>query len=137
MSEAAVVLEALHAARRAEKEQALFYRALALHAEEADDAVTAERLNGLHADEQHHLSRLTARLLELDQSMEDLPSSAPRGTSLDNWQGNARKREREEIARYESLLRLPLDAKTSAMIREFLEAERRHETELGGKWMAA
>jgi rubrerythrin len=131
------VLDALHAARHAEKEQALYYRALALKAEEADDAVTAERLNGLHADEQHHLSRLTARLLELDQSMQDLPSAAPARVSLDDWETGARQREKNEIARYESLLRLGVDAKTGTMIREFLDAERRHESELGGKWMAA
>jgi len=56
-------LEALHEARAAEKEQAAFYRRLAAEAEALGDDALAERLNGLHADEQHHLSRLTARSL--------------------------------------------------------------------------
>ena len=54
----------LEASRLREKAQTLFYRALAAQAIAAGDDDASERLNDLHADEQHHLSRLTARLLE-------------------------------------------------------------------------
>src|SRR4051812_11687659 len=57
------VVQSLRAARSHEKQQALFYRALAVAAEATDEATLAERLNELHADEQHHFSRLSARLL--------------------------------------------------------------------------
>jgi rubrerythrin len=131
------VLAMLSEARAAEKEQALFYRALALAAEQRGDDAQSERLNGLHADEQHHLSRLSARLVELEQALEDLAVvAAPACNPLD-WEATARWRERAEIARYESILRAPLDARTRAMILEFLESERWHEAELGGKWMGA
>jgi rubrerythrin len=128
---------ALHAARAAEKEQALFYRALALAAEQQDDAVTSERLNGLHADEQHHLSRLTARLVELGETLDPLDGVSPPSSTLSGWEVEARRRERAEVARYEALLDLPLDERTAHILREFLDAERRHASELGGKWMAA
>jgi len=129
--------DALAAARAAEKDQAMFYRALAAQAELAGDAATAERLNGLHADEQHHLSRLTARLVELGRAVEDLGRSRAPEVPLDGWESVARHREREEVARYEAMLRTALDEQTRAMILEFLEAERRHAAELGGKWMEA
>ncbi|MGH7554377.1 MAG: ferritin family protein [Longimicrobiales bacterium] len=128
---------ALHAARAAEKQQALYYRALASHAESVGAVETAERLDGLHADEQHHLSRLSARLVELGQAIEDLSGAAAPEAEFANWESDARMREHEEVVRYEALLRMELDERTAHMIREFLEAERRHERELGGKWMRA
>jgi rubrerythrin len=127
----------LHGARAAEKRQALFYRGLAAAAEERGDAEVAERLNGLLADEQHHLSRLSARLVELGERLEELDAMRPPGVGLDGWEASARSREQVEITRYETMLRLDLDARTTHMIAEFLEAERRHAQELGGKWMSA
>lgn len=131
------VVQRLADARAAEKEQALFYRGLAAAAEEADDADLAERLNGLLADEQHHLSRLTVRLVELDRRLERIDDMTVPARALDGWEAEARERERAEIARYEALLVLSVDARTRALVLEILEAERRHEEELGGKWMGA
>ena len=127
----------LHDARAAEKEQALFYRALAALAEERGDTALSERLNGLHADEQHHLSRLTARLVELNEPLADLSHVASPAVELGEWESVAQVREADEIARYEMLLAQDIDADTRAMIESFLEAERTHERELGGKWMDA
>lgn len=132
-----VVIAALRAAARAEKEQALFYRALSVQAEtDAGSPALAERLNGLLADEQHHLSRLMARLLELGAPVSGLEHDDPK-PSLAGWEAVARQRERAEIARYIALLELAPDARTATMISEFLAAERRHAEELGGKWMGA
>jgi rubrerythrin len=132
-----VILAELHAARAQERTQALFYRALASMAEVGEDAMLAERLNGLHADEQHHLSRLSARLLELGEKLEDLgPPSIPE-VGLEAWETLARSREHVEIERYESLLKQPLDDETSTMLEGFLQAERHHAESLGGKWMDA
>lgn len=128
---------ALHAARIAEKAQSLYYRTLAAQAEEQGDDELSERLNGLHADEQHHLSRLTARLVEMGEAVSDLSTAEPPVAALTNWENVAHAREAEEIARYEVLLRHDLDAHTRAMIGEFLESERRHAEQLGGKWMDA
>jgi rubrerythrin len=133
---AAEALAALHAARRAEKEQTLFYRALAARAEDAADVVTAERLNGLLADEQHHFSRLSARLLELGEALAEF-SGQVGPFSLAEWEEAARASERAEVVRYEQLLAQPLDPRTREMIGEFLDAERQHEKVLGGKWMGA
>jgi rubrerythrin len=130
-------LAALHAARLAEKEQALFYRALAAAAEDVADAELSERLNGLHADEQHHLSRLTVRLVELNESVADLGATTAPAASLEGWEREARRREEAEVVRYETLLRDELDAKTRAMIDQFVAAERSHAAALGGKWMGA
>lgn len=131
------VAAALAEARAAEKDQALYYRALAAAAEDADDALLAERLNGLHADEQHHLSRLTARLVEAGYAVTDLPNVMPPVPALDAWEAEAREREIGEVACYRALLQMPLDERTAAMLREFLAAEERHAEELGGKWMGA
>lgn len=132
-----VILAELHAARAEERTQALFYRALASTAEVSEDADLAERLNGLHADEQHHLSRLSARLLELGERLEDLgPPSIPE-VGLEAWESLARKREHVEIERYESLLGQDLDESTRSMLDGFLVAEKHHAESLGGKWMDA
>ncbi|MEO5510733.1 MAG: ferritin-like domain-containing protein [Longimicrobiales bacterium] len=133
----AAILEELHAARAAERSQSLFYRALASMAEEREDADLAERLNGLHADEQHHLSRLSARLLELNEKLVDLgPPSLPE-VGLEAWEGLAREREHVEIDRYTALIGQELDAHTRNMLTEFLVAEEHHAASLGGKWMDA
>jgi rubrerythrin len=133
----AVSLALLHEARRAEKEQALFYRGLAAQAEDAGDAELSERLNGLHADEQHHLSRLTLRLVELEEMVAELAEARAAVVPLDGWEAEAREREAGEIARYERLLQEELDARTRSMIEQFITAERSHARTLGGKWMGA
>jgi rubrerythrin len=133
VSEAAAVVEALRRAAEAEKAQALFYRALAAAAE---SPALAERLNGLLADEQHQHSRLVARLLELGDPAAVTPQAPPEA-GLPEWESSARRREREEIERYLAILDLELDARTRSMIEEFLAVERRHEEQLGGKWMGA
>ncbi len=130
------VIAALHDARLAEKAQTAFYRGLALKAEWAGDGKAAERLNGLLADEQHHFSRLSARLLELGETFADPPQDSPT-VDLETWETVARPRERAEIQRYERILALDLDSRTRRLIEEFLVAERSHESELGGKWMEA
>ncbi len=131
------ITTALREARAAEKQQARFYRALAAQAEAAADLDAAERLNGLHADEQHHLSRLSARLVELGQGLENTAAISEPTPTLETWESDARGREQREILRYEALLGMSLDERTAQMIREFLQAERRHESLLGGKWMNA
>lgn len=131
------VLAQLHTARGAEREQALFYRALATAAEAAEDAPLSERLNGLHADEQHHLSRLTARLLELGEELDPLPPPSLPEVGLEAWEPLAREREQVEAERYDALLAHELDAHTRRMLSEFLAAERQHAELLGGKFMGA
>ena len=124
--------------RAYERGQTVFYRWLAAEAEAAGKASLSERLNGLHADEQHHLSRLTARLLELGHDPERLGESARPQTPLVGWEQVARVRERREIERYEAALpRVVGDAETRAIVEEILESERQHEVHLGGKWMPA
>lgn len=130
-------LDALHEARAAEKEQALFYRALAAEAEAAGDAATAERLAGLHADEQHHLSRLSARLLELGEPLADLRRVAAPTAKLEGWESVAREREAREVERCRALLDLDLDPETAALVRGILDVEELHEAQLGGKWTRA
>ena len=130
------LVAALQRAREAEKEQAVFYRALAA-AEARGDAALAERFNDLHADEQHHLSRLTARLLELEAAPHDLPAESP-PYGLDGWEDAAAARERGEVVRYEGMLeRARPDEHTAALLREILDTERHHAAELGGKWTTA
>ncbi|HET7234360.1 MAG TPA: ferritin-like domain-containing protein [Longimicrobium sp.] len=131
------LITALQQARVAEKEHALFYRALAAAAEDRADAALSERFNELHADEQHHLSRLTARLLELGATPDDLHPSLE-AAGIDGWEDAARAREDEEVSRYEALLAAgTADAQTAALLREILDTERHHAAELGGKWTAA
>jgi rubrerythrin len=130
-------LDALHHARRAEKDQALFYRALAARAEAVNNAQEAEDLNGLHADEQHHLSRITVRLIELNELVEDLSGATVDAPVYPEWRPVAREREREEIRRYEEIQQLGLDESTAELIAEILDSERHHAETLGGKFMSA
>lgn len=131
------LLSRLAEARRLEKEQTLFYRSLAASAEMNGDAAASERLNELHADEQHHLSRLTARLLELGGDPEDLPGGGPART-LDGWEADAREREGREVAFYDAFLEESfLDPETRAVLEEIRESEDQHRRHLGGKWMSA
>ena len=127
----------LEESRRREKVQTLFYRTLAARASAAGDVQAVERLNELHADEQHHLSRLTARLIELGHTPGDLSTvPAPAGI-LEEWEAEARSREIEEVRWYERATSAALDDTTTAVLAEILEAERHHARELRGKWMSA
>lgn len=129
---------ALEESREREKRQTLFYRSLAAQAEMAGRPDDVDRLNGLHADEQHHLSRLTARLLELGLDPDDLRHVARPETELDGWEEEARRREAEEIEWYEGVLEDEvLDVTSRAVVSEILVSERHHHEELGGKWMSA
>ncbi|HEX5870511.1 MAG TPA: ferritin-like domain-containing protein [Longimicrobium sp.] len=131
------LISALEEARAAEKEQALFYRALAAEAEDRGDDAMSERYNELHADEQHHVSRLTARLLELGAPLADIANLAGERVGMEAWEAAARVREEAEVLRYERLLRGELDAETRGLIEEILDTERHHAAELGGKWTTA
>jgi len=131
------VIEALQAARRAEKAQALYYRALAAKAEDAGDEQAEEDLNGLHADEQHHLSRITVTLVEAKAPLDELNDVASPTSIYPDWQDHARAREEAEIARYEKLLTMKLDENTAALVQEILAVERKHAESLGGKYMSA
>jgi rubrerythrin len=131
------IVEVLHQGRSRESLQTRFYRALSGSAEDRGDHRVAERLNELLADEQHHLSRLSARLLELGESLTD-DRTAPAATDWEGWEEVARAREGEEIAWYERALASGvLDDRTEALFEEILESERKHQEELGGKWMSA
>jgi rubrerythrin len=128
----------LEEARRREKEQTLYYRRLAASAEDEGRHDEAERLNALHADEQHHLSRLTARLLEAGIPPRELRGVPAPESGPEPWEGSAREREVDEVAFYRDLIAMkgwPPD--TRAVLEEILEAETHHARELGGKWMSA
>lgn len=131
------LISALEAARAAEKAQALFYRALAAEAEDRGDAVLSERFNELHADEQHHVSRLTARLLELDACLADIADIVGETVGMDEWEAAAAVREAAEVERYGKMLDETMDAATRALLEEILDTERHHAAELGGKWTTA
>jgi rubrerythrin len=137
VSDPTSVLDLLSESRRREKAQTLFYRHLAAEAEAALDGAASERLNELHADEQHHLSRITARLIELGGAPEDLrPVPAP-VAPFSGWESVARERESAEVTWYEEMLERDLDAATRDVIAEVLESERHHRADLRGKWMSA
>jgi rubrerythrin len=134
-SEALVAL--LEEGREREKSQTLFYRRLAARAQDAGDEPAAERLNELHADEQHHLSRLTARVLELGGTPRDLRGVEAPETLWPDWEELARTREGGEVTWYQAALSSGLDPDTRAVLEEILSSERSHRSELGGKWMSA
>lgn len=130
------VTRVLQEGRRRERAQALFYRALAGDAESADRPRDAERLNELLADEQHHVSRLTARLLELGETPDEGPGALP-SPALEGWEEEARRREEDEVDWYRDALSRVTDEETRAILEEILASERHHREELGGKWMPA
>jgi rubrerythrin len=130
-------IRALAASCAAEKEQALFYRALAALAEESDLEDLSQRFHDLHADEQHHLSRLTARLFEMGHRPPDLSGSITPAVTIEGWEGPARERELAEVERYATIAELDLDPPTRALIHEILGVERMHAEQLGGKWTPA
>jgi rubrerythrin len=131
------LIPALEEARAAEKAQSLFYRALAAEAEDRGDAAMSERFNELHADEQHHVSRITARLLEMGADLADISNLAGDTVAMDGWEPAAAAREAAEVARYEQLLQAAMDDDTRALLTEILDTERHHAAELGGKWTTA
>lgn len=131
------LIPALEDARAAEKEQALFYRSLAAQAEDRGDAALSERFNDLHADEQHHVSRLTARLLELGANLADIADLTSEPVSMDAWTPAAQAREEGEVRRYERLLEAHMDDDTRTLLTEIVDTERHHAAELGGKWTTA
>lgn len=135
MNERVVAL--LEEGRTREKEQALFYRRLAALAGAGGREELAERFNGLHADEQHHLSRLTARILELDGVPSKMDPPEIPVPALDAWEEVARGREEAEVIWYRNALGEELDSETRTTLSEILESEEHHAIELGGKWMSA
>lgn len=130
-------IDRLERMRRLEKEQALAYRSLAARAEATGVTDLAERFHDLHADEQHHLSRLTARVLELGGHPADLTGVATAEIPLDNWEISVRERELGEIARYRALIDSGVDSETHELVAAILAVEERHASELGGKWTVA
>ncbi len=133
----AVLRDAIETAREAEKRQALTYRRLASAAENGQDEELAQRFHDLHADEQHHLSRLTARLLELGGRPADLSEIRADPIPLGSWRAGVQAAEELEVEQYEALLEQPLDDATRTLIEEILTVERQHASELGGKWTMA
>jgi rubrerythrin len=130
-------LKLLQRCRMRERVQAHFYRSLAAEAEERGEDEISERLNGLHADEQHHLSRLTARILELGAVPDDLAGVEQVPVHFDEWAEVARRREEDEVSGYEEILANVIDTETRRIVEEILESELHHRKELGGKWMPA
>ena len=131
------LIEELESMRRAEKEQTLAYRSLAVRAESAGMADLAQRFHDMHADEQHHLSRLTARILELGGRPADLAGVKAAEIPLAGWEPVIRQREHDEIDRYTALASGPMDEDTRALIAEIISVDTQHAAELGGKWTMA
>lgn len=131
------LIKLLERSRLAEKEQALIYRKLAADAEVGGNAGLAQRFHDLHADEQHHLSRLSARVLELGGRPVDLSGIRMDPEVLENWEPIIRLREAEEVERYRELLKKELDPDTHALVEAILAVELQHAAELGGKWTMA
>jgi rubrerythrin len=132
------VITRLRDARRREKAMTLFYRAAAAEAEQEGRSGDSERLNELHADEQHHLSRLTARLLELGATPGSLQEIVRPEVDLGRWEQDARAREADEVEYYRAWLDEGIgDAATREVVAEILESEVHHHRDLGGKWMPA
>jgi len=129
--------EMLESLRRAEKEQALLYRRLGALAETVGDEELAQRFHDLHADEQHHLSRLTARLLELGGRPVDLGDIRVGAATLDGWETLVHQRETLEVQRYREAIERPSDEATRSLLLDILGVEERHLTGRGGKWTLA
>lgn len=130
-------LRLLGASREKEKEQTRFYRALAALAESAGDEALSERFNALLADEQHHLSRLTARVLELGGSAPDPEGTLELPSTLEGWEVVARAREEVEVEWYRGLISEEVDSASGRVFKEILASEEQHARELAGKWISA
>jgi len=131
------ILALLEASRKREKQQTQVYRALAIRAESGGEEALVERFNDLHADEQHHLSKLTARVLELGGSLADIGAESAQVPELRGWEDLVRSREEAEVVWYEEALAEELDSTTRKIFQEILDSERNHARELAGKWMSA
>jgi rubrerythrin len=131
------ILTVLEGSRQREKHQTSFYRVLAVLAELAGDEALSERFNALLADEQHHLSRLTARILELGGTPGGFGDSILLPSTLKGWEGLARVREEEEVSWYAQVIEGGVDPQSRVILQEILDSEQRHAQELGGKWMSA
>jgi rubrerythrin len=131
------LIDLIEKSRLAEKEQALIYRRLAADAEVGGNPELAQRFHDLHADEQHHLSRLSARVLELGGRPIDLSGIRMDPELLQDWEPIIRRREADEVERYRGLLKKELDPDTHALIEAILAVELQHSAELGGKWTMA
>lgn len=131
------LVDLLQEGRLREVEQALFYRFLCSEAELAGDTAAAERLNDLLADEQHHVSRLTARILELGAKPREAGAHDAAVPALGAWEAEARRREEGEVRWYEDALRRVDDPETALVLRGILDSERHHRERLAGKWMPA
>ncbi len=127
----------LQEARRRERDQTIFYRTLASRAEEAEDVAVAGRLQALLADEQHHLARLSARILELGGTPAQLPDPVRPDLPIAAWEDDARVRELGEVEWYMAALEEELDPETRGLLTEILESEQHHARDLNGKWMSA
>lgn len=130
------IIQLLREGRERERSQTAFYRRLAAAAEDAGRQEDVDRLNELLADEQHHFSRLTARLMELGDEPPEL-SLVKGEANLSGWQAEARAREAGEVAFYKAVLSRDLDEKTRGILEEILHSERKHREQLAGKWMSA
>ena len=131
------LVELLREGRDRERRQTAFYRGLSGAADLAGDGPASERLNELLADEQHHVSRLSARLLELGEELDRGPAPPVPVPDLDTWPEAARAREADEVAWYERALERVDDGPTRTILAEILASERHHHENLGGKWMPA
>lgn len=131
------VLALLEESRKRERSQALFYRRMAALAASVGDEGLTDRFNDLHADEQHHLSRLTARVFELGGVPVEIPGPDVRVPPLEDWEGEARSREEEEVRWYRGVLEQAMDEDTRQVFREIRDSEEHHARDLAGKWMSA
>ena len=131
------VMQLLKQSREREKEQTLFYRALSAIAEAEGEMEISERLNALLADEQHHLARLSARILELGDRPAEFSVPDPAHPGLETWEARAGEREAEEVRWYKEVLSHELDSTTRELVSDILASEECHARELGGKWMSA
>jgi len=75
--------------------------------------------------------------MELGASTADLPASSMDAPGMDAWEDAARRREEDEVRRYEALLEVEMDTETRRLVEEILDTERHHAAELGGKWTTA
>ena len=131
------LVDLLQEGRQRERAQALFYRFLSGDAESSGDVQTAERLNELLADEQHHVSRLTARILELGVTPRHADVPLPEVPTMAGWEDAARAREEDEVRWYTEALQRVDDPGTRSILQAILNSERHHRDELAGKWMPA
>jgi hypothetical protein len=146
------LVEALESLRALSKQQAALYRLLAGYAEDAGNPELAQRFHDLHADEQHHFSRLTARVLELGAKPGRIDEDRLAGGALGEiersgipfgvgifagWEELVRRLEEREMGDFRSFPLEKADGKTRVLIEEIIAVEAHQFAELGGKWTKA